>query len=341
MTPATLLNADMATLNRWSQAGWMWWVEELRGLVPLQLRRGQTAELVARPLPGGGFALSRRGAPVVATPGRTVDAAIGIDPADCLIREVRLPMLSRAETERLVALDADRLMPFAPGAAVLAIEPGTPLDGGRQLVAVAALRSERGQAVLEGAHAARIAPRRLGVLDAGGRLRFDFLPRLQSGSSAAQHARRRWWAAAGALFALNLAVLIGRDVQALRAMEDSVAAADATAATATTLRARVIGEDARRRAQAAHRRAAAPLALLAEVTRVLPDSIWVQRLAWDGNQLRLIGFKRGDADPVAALRRLPRFGEVRATNAEIAAQQSAGAPVDVTATVAAASRPRP
>lgn len=334
MTLSDILNADMATLARWLRAGWDWWLAELRGLVPARLsdRLGAGDQIVARPQPGGRFEVLARG--VVLPPERRkgVSATLAVAPRDCLIRELRLPALARADLERLVTLDADRLMPFPPGEAVVAVEPGAREADGRQRVTIAALPRPLAAALLDAAAAARIEVRRFGVAGAGG-VRFDFLPALRQGRHSGLRPAQRWWAMVGLLFALNLAVLVVRDVRATRALEELVAANGERAATARQLRARVMAEDARRQAQVAQRRATDPLPLLAALTRALPDGAWVQRLGWDGAQLRLAGFKRAEVDVVAAMRRVPGLGQVRSSGADIAARQEQGEPFDVTATV--------
>lgn len=334
MTLQEILNADMATLGRWLRSGWDWWLAELRALAPagLSAQLGARDQIVARPQPGGRFEVVARGVPL--PPGRQggVSATLAVDPGDCLIREMRLPALARADLEKLVALDLDRLMPFPAGEAVVAVEPGPRGGDGRQSVTIAALPRPRAAALLDAASAARIDVRRMGVADARG-VRFDFLPALQAGRHAGLKPAQLWWAIVGLLFALNLAVLIIRDVEATRSLEELVAVSGQTAATARQLRARVMAEDARRQAQVAQRRATDPLPLLADVTRALPDGAWVQRLSWDGAQLRIAGFKRAEVDVVAALRKLPRFGQVRSSGADVAARQEQGEPYDVTAMV--------
>jgi hypothetical protein len=142
------------------------------------------------------------------------------------------------------------------------------------------------------------------------------------------------------LFGLNLALLVVRDIQSLNSLEEQVGAHATTATTARRMRAQLVAEDVARRDWAARRVATDPLALLSDLTRALPDSAWVQRLSWDGAQLRLTGFKRGGVDVIAPLRALPRFAAVRAAGNDVATRQAVGEPFDITAESRTATAPR-
>jgi Tfp pilus assembly protein PilN len=82
-----------------------------------------------------------------------------------------------------------------------------------------------------------------------------------------------------------------------------------------------------------------PLHVLDALTRVLPASAWVQRLEWNGQTLRVVGFKNGDTDLVAALRASPMFINPRAASPETQAKPGASPPFDITTDVAKSARP--
>lgn len=342
MNAATILNADMATLRRWTADGWAWWLDELRGLLPpgLLARLHRDGSVVAQP-DGDGFMLVERGAVRRADPAQATNAAITLPAGDCLVRDVRLPVLGRADLDRMLRFDLDRLMPFPAGTALVAVEPGRADGSGFQQVAVAALPRARAQAVIDAAAGQGITARRLAI-GMPGALRFDFLPALRSGAGAAAVTpARRWWLVVALLFGLNLALLVVRDIQSLHSLEELVSAHATTATTARRMRAQLVAEDTARRDWAARRATDDPLALLSDLTRALPGSAWVQRLSWDGAQLRLTGFKRGGVDIIAPLRALPRFASVRAAGNDVATAQAVGEPFDVTAQARVAAGPRP
>ncbi len=331
MTATTsILDADMATLARWSRSGFDWWRDELAAMVPPRLRRALSPRpaVVAR-FDGQGFMLSRQGRAVANARG---PVAVAVPAAMVLVRGVRLPALGQADLRRLVAFDAERLLPFPAGTALLDLEAGPRDADGLATVAIAALPRDRAEAIIMTANAAGLEIGQLGVVEPDGGVRFDFLPawRAVSGAAAA-NPRRFWWAVVAAVFVANLGLMIGRDVYDLRQTEELVDTHGQSAATARTLRARVVAEDARRRTLLTRRERQDPLPILSAAGRALPDTAWVQRLAWDGTTLRLTGFKGGNLDVVAALRRSPNFTAVRSASVEVSSQPGAGQPFDVTA----------
>ncbi len=327
---AGILDTDMTTLARTLRGGLAWWLDELRDMLPPSLRRlgGATPALVAT-WSGSHFTLTRGGTPVTATPDRRRPrpVAVEIPAAMVLSRVVALPRLGRRDLAQLIALDSERLMPFPAGEAVLGFVAGTANDDGSVPVTIAAMPLGNAQAILGAARAAGLAPRRLGP--PGG---FDFLPGMDAGGS--NQAQRYWWSAVGIMAALLVVTVIGLDIQRTRQFEALVTAHGDAAASARAVRLRVVGEDGRRRAWLTRRAAHDPLALLAAATRALPDGAWVQRLDFDGARLRLAGYKAGNVDPVAALRKVALFATVRPSNSDIAPPQALGQPFDVTAELA-------
>lgn len=350
MSDRRILDADMATLGRWLREGWIWWTGELAGLLPEAWRARLAAaapQTVAVYAGDGRFALYRRGrAAGVAGPGdrRDLAAALAVPAGRALTRAVALPTMGAADLRRLVALDLDRLLPFPPGMAHVDIAIGARAPGAaRTPVEVAALPASAAAEVVEAAAAAGIEPRALGlaVEPPGATPRFDFLPAIRAarGLGGSARARRNWWTLVGGLALLNLAVLIARDVQATRRLDALVAEQGQAAATARTLRQRVLAEDAARRAWLVRRAAGDPLPLIATTTRVLPDGAWLQRLGFDGTTLRLLGFAPPGVDVAALLRRAPRVATVRSTSSDVAPPAGTLRPFDLTATVGPAPAP--
>jgi general secretion pathway protein L len=330
MSGTTILDADMATVAAWTRSGFAWWIDELRSLVPPAVRRRFDPQpaVVARYCDER-ITLHRRGAVI-----QRGDGAMAVAlhlPADAaFIREVKLPVLGSADLRRLIALDSDRLLPFAPGTALVDFEAGPAADG-KQSVVIAGLPRKTAAAALAAADADGLDVQQMRIAS-DAQPRFDFLPDWRSDSAgAADRPQLLWWSFVGALFIVNLAVMIVRDVQQLRAVEALVAEHGQSAATARQLRARVLAEDQCRRELIAHRERQSPQPALAAATRALPDTVWVQRFVWDGTELRLIGFKPGSFDIVAALRRSPAFDAVRSVAVEMPEQASVTQPFEVTA----------
>lgn len=323
---AGILDTDMTALARATRAGFDWWTAELRAMVPEQLQARQRTPAAVATWCDGMLTLNRSG--VVATlpvDGAPLPVTIALPAEMVLVRILDLPALPRRDLERLVLLDLDRLMPFPPGTAVVAIEVAAGLPG-RADVAVAALPRDRALAILDAANAANLAPQQ--VIVAGSRL--DFLPALGGGGAAAR-AVRFWWSVVAGLTALLILVVVGRDIQQTRALEELVVSQGDGATAARLLRSRVLIEDARRRSWLVRRERRDLLGVLGETTRVVPVRAWVQRFDWTPERLRIAGFKAGDVDLVTSLRTSPLFAGVRPSNAESSAPQPLGEPFDVTA----------
>lgn len=137
---------------------------------------------------------------------------------------------------------------------------------------------------------------------------------LHDGRATADRAERFWNRAVPAVVAVALAGVLA--VQGWTLMQTQGAVAEA-GARVTALR----DEAAAARAEAETRNAASAaqladvarlsrdgqrLRLIADLTRVLGDQVWVSSFALDGGVLRLAGFTAGDAaEVVAAIRPLP------------------------------------
>ena len=332
-----ILDADMTTLARQARAGWDWWRHELAELVPAawRARLPRRAGVVATFDGVDAFALSRRGQPLTARSQRRPVAALVAIPAElCLVRETSLPIVGPRDLRQLVALSQERLMPFPAGAALIdTLVISRDAAAGRQQVAVAALPRTTADAAIAAAARAGIAPTGFGVTQPNGTVSFDFLSGMDGAGASAARARRIWWAAVAVLLALNLGALVGGDISATGQLEALVAEHGQAAGLARAVRQRVVREEARRYALVDRRAVTDPLDLLADLTRLIPATAWVERLGWDGRQLRLSGYKQGATDLMAALRRSPRLGAARPTSGEVAATTSAGEPFDITVDV--------
>lgn len=331
-----ILNADMATAGAGLRAGWAWWVDELRSMVPGVLRGSRRSGSIIAEMRGTGAAYQRDGRPLAGPPsdGRV---ALAVPRAQALMRETVLPRLSRADTRRLIALDLDRLTPVDPASAVFDFEnaPGEPPPG-RQLVRLAVITRAAALTALARADALGLVPHVLCIADGAGGVAFDFLPALAEGGPRAPWwvQARTWWMAAAALLLANLAFAVWRDMADVARLSDTVAAQSDAVQLAQRAKARVRAEDVRRAAWAERRAAQDPLPPLAAATLALPAPVWAQRLGWDGHALRLTGYTSAAVDPVSLLRRAPIFSAVHASTSDVAPTMPQFQPFDLTATVA-------
>lgn len=339
MKTGTLLDADMTTLVRMTKDGARWWVDELNAMLPAWAQRERRAisGLVAHYGADGNLRIEGDSVPLEgADQGKAPrPATILIPETLCLIRQVALPAMRRSDMRKLVMLDLDRLMPFAIDSAYADVAPTEAVSAdGKADVAIAALPKAQIKAVYAAAIEAGLAPSAIGIAGAGdASLRFDFLPGLAEDGLAAQpgSGAHFWWWLLAALFALNVGALIFRDMQSVSQLATLVESQQPTANAARRLAQRIAGEEGIRGELLARREKDNALAALAFVTRVVPSGVWIQRYSWNGETLRLSGYKQGNVDVVAALRKSGGFASVRASTSDVAAESATGQPFDVTA----------
>ncbi len=338
MALADFLNADLETIGAQLRQGFAWWIDELRSMVPAALRGDRARHGVVAVLNGTETIFRRDGNRLAVAPANRL-VALAIPPAQALVREVVLPRLPRADTRRLLALDLDRLTPLDPAAAVFDFVgvPGDP-PLGRQYVRLAVITRATAAAALARADALGLVPIALGVEHGAAGIEFDFLPAL-----AEERARaplwaqpRTWWIAVALLLLSNLVFAIWSDAADVARLRDTVVAQSDAVQLAQRAKARVRAEDMRRAALLARRATRDPLPLLATITAALPPPAWVQRLSWDGQVARLIGFTTEAVDPLAALRRSHAFTSVRASSSDVQPALARYQPFDISAEPASA-----
>ena len=341
MTLQELLNSDMRSIGGLLRQGLAWWIDELSSLLPSAWREGLSSrpKLLARIVAPRGWCFWKDGRPVDAdVVSRRARGRVGlILPADAaLVRELRFPRLPLADVRRMVALDIDRLSPLRPDlihfdVAVVDRDAGA----GTQSIVLGVLPRTAAARWLEAAGGEGLVPVALGVaLDDGSPAhRFDFLPavRAAAGEPVGGPARRYWWAAALALLVVNVAVLVVRDMADVSRLRRTVASQHATVGAALQLRHRVEAEDSRRRELVARGVRSDPLHMLNALTLAIPATAWVQHLEWNGQGLRIVGFKAADVDMPAAIRGSPAFTNPRALGADAPVRLGYGQPFDITA----------
>ncbi len=339
MKTGSILDADMTTLARLFKNGARWWVSELNAMLPrwAQRERKPISGLVVHYGADGQLRLEGENIPLGSADQDKAPrtATILIPDRLSLVRTITLPAMARADLRKLVMLDLDRLMPFAPDTAYADVAPiGTVSADGKAEVAIAALPKLQIQTIYVAATEAGLAPRAIGIADSGDNsLRFDFLPGLVADGQAGQtrSGAAFWWWLLAALFAINVAALIFRDVQSVSQLRTLVESQQPAANAARRLAQKIAGEEAIRAELLEKRKRDNPLAALAFMTRAVPPGVWIQRYSWNGATLRLSGYKQSNVDVVAVLRKTGAFDSVRASASDVAAESVTGQPFDITA----------
>jgi general secretion pathway protein L len=350
MTLQELLNADVNSIGLWARQGFAWWIDELSTLLPVNWRdwfSSRTRRLV-EPMSPSGWRQWQNGR--LLTPTQAERAAKGgvglILPADAvLLRRLEFPRVSLSDVKRMVALDIDRLSPL-PGDLVYHDVEIVDRDAGdgKQTVLLGVTLRDTAARYLEEARDAGFEPVAIGAArgDGAASYRFDFLPALRQsmGQNDGGRVLLYWWAAVAVLLVLNLAGLVVRDMLDISRLRHAVDDQQTAVAAASQLQRRVQTEDVQRTALIARQMQSDPLHVLDALTRVMPASAWVQRLEWNGQTLRVVGFKNNDTDLMAALRASPVFINPRAASPDTQAKPGASAPpFDITADISKKARP--
>lgn len=331
MATGSILDADMATVSGWFRSGFTWWLDELRNMMPFAFADSDQVIKSYLYFPNDGTLVAH---------GTGNPDVILVDPAMCLVRQIELPVLGDADLARVVALDADRIMPI-PAEQLIVGAKADPKN--RSNVTVAGLRTEVVAALLEKARAEGFAqPQRIGLFDteAPGRIAVDFSPACAAAglTTPIRPVAMAWWAVVGFLFALNIGAIVWRDIESVRNFEALVVAQAPAVNTARTISKRISSTQKTAQLLADRRENRNALAALGTVTQAMPERAWVQRFSWDGRNIRLSGYKREGTDVIGALRKSPNLKDVRAANAEAMAEVPTGQPFDLTATFYASAK---
>jgi hypothetical protein len=323
MGARSILDADMATVGGWLRAGYDWWVEELRALMPSALR-GKTRALTAYTAYGHDGSLEIHG--------QGVALPVLIDPGLCLLRRVSLPSMSAADRAQLLQIEAERIFPFPVAQLAFGQRLAEPASGE---IEIAALPLEAARAMVAKLQAAGIAPAAVYLAERGQ----PGVPGIElTGALTAagllpprQDAAMRWWLIVVFLFACNVALLVWRDVQSVSRLEELVSQQESAVRLARSITGRISGTQRKAVQLVGRRQRQDARAALAAVTRVLPAKAWVQRYSWEAGNLRISGYRRKDADVAAALRNSGHFADVRSSDTEAIAEVPTGLPYDITA----------
>ena len=335
MTLAELLSTDHATVGRWLRAGLAWWASELVGMLPAPARRWfeTRPSLAAEPLAGGGYRLTRNGRVVMEPPRdarRPRPVTLRLPREAALIRQAPAPAMPDHDLRRMLELDIDRLTPFRPDQVFVDVV----VEGGPRRAVVAAIQRDLAVAALEDARASGLDPRALGVVAGSpAEAALDFLPKMREAQLAPGRSGNRplIWGAVAALVVANLGAAIGRDMLDVRALRGRIESQRAQVGQVQALRRKVLSEEHRRADIIARRASGEPLRVLDALTGATPNGAWIDRLAFDGQTVRISGYRQDRVDVAAALRAAPMLVNVRNSGTDVLTRQAAGQPFDLTA----------
>ncbi|HVZ91404.1 MAG TPA: PilN domain-containing protein [Rhizomicrobium sp.] len=336
MNAKDFLNMDLQTAAQLFLRGWRWWSEEIMAMLPPEWRERLTSRSrTVAEIRGGEVIYRTEGSnePLPAKPRGRIKLLM---PADqVLVRQVELPLLPMSDVRRMLALDIDRLTPFAPDQVYFDAEiVSRDQENGRQKVSVGVLLRERAAKYLELARDRNLQPAALGVAAAGGASAgFDFLAAMRdaNGGDAAQRRSLYWWAAAAGLLAINIGLLAYRDSSSLDELRQTVEAQQAPVSVVIRTRDKVDRERARRADLIDRMRKSSPLPVLDAVTAAMPMDAWVSRFEWNGRTVHLRGQRKTSNDILARLEASPALRNARSLASDVRNDSSASRQFDLQA----------
>lgn len=337
MNIQNILNADMETLGGWLKTGFGWWVEELRAMLPATWRDSFSSRtaLTAEPQGGQHYRFYRSGNEIAFSPktnGRLTPVTLILPSSQVLLRTMDMPLLSAKDIDRLVVLDIDRLTPFSADNIYYDVRQlARDSESGRQKIILGVVTKNVARTAVDNARDYGLDVKCLVAADT----RLDFMPKIRAseGKDDETTSRLFWWGAVAALLFINLAVLILRDVHDVNQLQSTIDGQSATANVGRQLRQHIEKDQALRDSVIARRASQEPLKILSAISQSLPDDAWVQRMTWNGQTVRLAGYKRGALDIMAALLHSAFLRNVRPSTNDNVAKSSSGQPFDVTADI--------
>ncbi len=338
---ASILSADMTTIGRWLASGLRWWVDELAGLVPIDL--GAATGRAQRLLFDGSTGLTRLhhdGSSDAVMPSVTPRAAnVDFARSSALVRTMEMPAMTARDLRAMVALDADRLMPSPGGRMLVAARAVGTTATGQQQIEIAGVALSEAQRLAETCTALNVAPRRIGLHDPAGIAlpAFDFAPAMRAAGVLPGEGGSRlfWWAVVAFLVFANVVALVARDQAATDAIAQTVDEQQPAVAIADRIKHKLTNDQKRVEDTLARRNSANGMMAMAIVAEALPRGAWVQRFDWRDGRIQLSGYKIKGVDVIAALRQSPRLTEVRQASGAVSADIPIGQPFELTARIGA------
>jgi len=341
MNVKDVLNADLQTVGWWIRQGFVWWTEELLALLPdgWRERFGRSTSTIIEF--GDGLALrndseSRALDPATLSPKQKRNVTIALPLRQVLTRTLDYPLVPINDIRRMIALDIDRLTPFHADAVfydteIIQRDP----QSERQQILLGVLPRATVSDAMARAASYDLVPAAIGAVgDAGSNIHFDFLPSARRALGAGQTRIPYWWAAVGVLVLANIGLLAFRDSADLATLQQNVDSQRLTVDVALRLRGKVDAEATRRAAILERKARNNPLRVLDAVTKALPANAWTQHFEWNGQTVRITGYRNGPADLLGPLEASNVLHNARALDADVQpAKENAFTPFNITADV--------
>lgn len=334
MNARSIFQADMHTVGQWITDGVRWWLDQLATLAPKRLQQWRDARRILADYDPDTGALLLRSDGFGARRQRSGPVTIILPPAFCLSRTIERPIMSPRDMASMIQLDAGRIMPMGAEGMLLAARIAARAEGSvRMQIEVAAMPRAAAEAL--DAALIRLDKPCNAILTAAPESQsedpIDFLPAFRRSGLVPDESRGALplWIAVGVLFAVNLGLLVWRDTAATAMLEAHIAEQQPAVNAVRRINARIAKVDQFAAATVEARKTAEPLDMLSRVAAALPQGAWVQRYTWQGDALRISGYRPQQADVAGGFRRAG-LSVQRYSDASTAAQNPLGQPFEVT-----------
>jgi hypothetical protein len=333
MDVGAILNSDVGTLRVTATRAVRWWLGQLEELLPRSVRDRPRGPRYVVTWDGDALTLAGKHGAAGRLPRANARVTLAV-PADFAFkRNLELPRMSAQDVRRLVEMETERLSPVPASETVVGMQVlGHGTAAGTMSVGAAVLPRNVAEHALAAAAEAGLNVASFGLARSDGRTaHYEFMPALRERGLVA-HRRSpatTWLALVAFLFMLNLALLTVRDQQSVDRLQGTVEEQQSAVSAARAIQKRADDFDQSAKDLAAQRRAHDVVGALGVVSEDLPGGAWVQRFTFSAHTARLTGYRRRDADVLAALRRDPRIFLIRQNSAQLVTDTPAGQPFDL------------
>jgi general secretion pathway protein L len=301
-----------------------WWGAELAGMLPAGLRQALLAPpplLLALPAEDGfRFARLHRGAATpLARPQPALPCWLVLPAEAMLVKRLDWPLLPDGDLQRSLALDLDRQMPFPAEALRMAVRVVARDEAARRQTIDLAVVPEARLAPLLATlrrHHGLVPEQVVGGGPAEAPDRFRFAPAAaatpQGLAGLLPRQRRTWLLLACLVLAVaNLSLWQAAEESRLEALDQAVREARIRAGSADSLRRQLAERRAFMDQLTGRTREASVARVMEELSRLLPDSAFVESLELRGEVVHLVGQAAAAAALVGVIEASPLFQDVQ------------------------------
>jgi general secretion pathway protein L len=232
-----------------------------------------------------------------------------------LRRELDLPRAAEARLRDVVSLDFDRQTPLTLDTGVFDVVVRERDSAGERIrVSLVAARRRTIDAILAACGRLGVSPKSIRVAGPlGSGAEFNLLPRTErrAGANIWRHPKLLAAAAIALLVALNLAFALQRQEERVTRLSAELTKIRKASQATDKLRSQLAMSEAETRLLLQAQAQAGPLEVLQELTRLLPDDVWLFGLEMRNGSVRIAGLAPSASDLIGRLDKSEIFANPR------------------------------